>query len=733
MENTRDDAAIKLKKGDISFILHADMAEMAELSRLDPSSPFYAGLLVEAAGDTLRAARLFEAALDSPITKVKREAARKLIPKLAENKDREQAERILRLLQKNKNFKDNKNTTDDKNNIEEILVLNGAALYVLNRYADVLSLSPVQGKNISAENIPEKVWEELSLWNKAFRLLSALGQQKSKQQGLAAGELREFFFKSTTGAAYRWAYEEMLQYYDYVLPIEDKAAIAGRLAVSGNAYPEALLHFSGVKDDSLFLTYNPLLNDLGRSYAAVAAKREEGFKLLGEWESAIRTGKNNPISGLSAAEQNAARYSLLFYSARIRRLQGKHGDAAAFFTRALGQTRDAVQEDSCIWYILNSAYNEKPESVPALIKKYARQWHDDDEFYDIMDKLTTYLVTEKKWDDLADVFFAIRNGKDGTTIARVAYLLGRAVSLGYLTGKSAQGMTARNFFTVAYEETEGSFYYRALAASRLDKILNPVANAATSTATGPAPRADELEFYVKFFENGAGSYAMGYLRENASRYTKQELRIIAGTFAASGLRLESIQVVGILMRRKNYVPETVDLELYYPWHFSELIEKNALSCGLHPSLYFGLIRTESAFSPGIVSSAGAIGLAQFMPYTAKEVAASIKKRGGPDYAADGTINLTDPEINTHMGAVYLKDLIDSMGSPMLALMGYNGGPARIRRLRRAASSLPEDIFVETVAIIETRNYGKRVMSAAAAYGYLYYGLPMHKTVSDIYK
>lgn len=294
-------------------------------------------------------------------------------------------------------------------------------------------------------------------------------------------------------------------------------------------------------------------------------------------------------------------------------------------------------------------------------------------------------------------------------------------------------MTSRDFFTIAYEETEASFYYRALAASKLEKILVPVETRTASSAAEAAPRAEELEFFVKFFEYGAASYAMAYLRENAGRYTRQELRIIAGTFAASGLRLESIQITGIFMRRKNYVMETADLELYYPWVFSELIEKNAVSCGLHPSLYFGLIRTESAFSPGIVSSAGAVGLAQFMPYTAKEVAAQIKKRGGPDYAADGEINLTDPEINTHMGAVYLKDLIDSMGSPMLALMGYNGGPARIRRLRRAASSLPEDIFVETVSITETRNYGKRVMAAAAAYGYLYYGLPMHKTVSDIYK
>jgi soluble lytic murein transglycosylase len=122
-----------------------------------------------------------------------------------------------------------------------------------------------------------------------------------------------------------------------------------------------------------------------------------------------------------------------------------------------------------------------------------------------------------------------------------------------------------------------------------------------------------------------------------------------------------------------------------------------------------------------------------MPATGKAVAQTIKNRGGPDFAADGTIDLTNPEINAQMGAVYLRDLTNSLKSPMLALLGYNYGPGRINRLRQANLALPEDIFLETVTVDETRNYGKRVMGAAAAYGYLYYGMSMHEVVTSIYK
>ena len=77
-----------------------------------------------------------------------------------------------------------------------------------------------------------------------------------------------------------------------------------------------------------------------------------------------------------------------------------------------------------------------------------------------------------------------------------------------------------------------------------------------------------------------------------------------------------------------------------------------------------------------------------------------------------------------------------MGSPMLALLSYNGGMGRMRRWLnqdRGRGALPYDLFLESIEYGETREYGRLVLAAAAVYGYLYYGMTMEEVAADIYK
>ena len=128
-----------------------------------------------------------------------------------------------------------------------------------------------------------------------------------------------------------------------------------------------------------------------------------------------------------------------------------------------------------------------------------------------------------------------------------------------------------------------------------------------------------------------------------------------------------------------------------------------------------VIRQESAFASAAVSPAGARGLMQLLPRTARTVAAGINI----DYKHDRLT--TDPDLNVVLGQAYLESLIaDFDGSYLLALAAYNAGPGRVRAWMRAygdpreASVDPTD-WIEMIPFSETRNYLQRVMENLQVY------------------
>ena len=120
------------------------------------------------------------------------------------------------------------------------------------------------------------------------------------------------------------------------------------------------------------------------------------------------------------------------------------------------------------------------------------------------------------------------------------------------------------------------------------------------------------------------------------------------------------------------------------------------------------------FDARVKSHAGAVGLMQLMPSTAKSLSKSVlhtRYRGGFLY---------DPDVNAALGAAYLKRLVDQFdGSTVLGLAAYNGGPSRIARLARDNPRLAEDELFESIPIYETRDYVRRVLLYADSYKELY--------------
>ncbi|MFQ5773323.1 MAG: transglycosylase SLT domain-containing protein [Kiloniellaceae bacterium] len=134
-----------------------------------------------------------------------------------------------------------------------------------------------------------------------------------------------------------------------------------------------------------------------------------------------------------------------------------------------------------------------------------------------------------------------------------------------------------------------------------------------------------------------------------------------------------------------------------------------------PALVLALIRQESGFYPAAVSRAGARGLMQILPRTAKQVARRIKVR----YNRRNL--LSDPEYNLLLGRTYLSDLLERYdGSYLLALAAYNAGPARASRWIDALGD-PRDPdvdpvdWIESIPLDETRNYVQRILEGLVVY------------------
>lgn len=155
-----------------------------------------------------------------------------------------------------------------------------------------------------------------------------------------------------------------------------------------------------------------------------------------------------------------------------------------------------------------------------------------------------------------------------------------------------------------------------------------------------------------------------------------------------------------------------DLSARFPFAYRPQLEKAAKQSGLPLEWVYAITRQESAFMAGVKSGAGAVGLMQLLPGTARQVARSIKVPHKPG-------QLTDPAHNTLLGSNYLRQLQQRYdGNRILATAAYNAGPGRISRwLQEQPQKVGADVWIETIPYRETREYVQSVMAFSLIYGH----------------
>lgn len=151
----------------------------------------------------------------------------------------------------------------------------------------------------------------------------------------------------------------------------------------------------------------------------------------------------------------------------------------------------------------------------------------------------------------------------------------------------------------------------------------------------------------------------------------------------------------------------------YPRANWDAITQASARGGVDPYLVAGVIREESRFNPQAVSPAGAYGLMQLIPSTARRAARNLGMQA-PDLRA-----LNDPATNIALGTDVLAAESRRFERVDLALAAYNAGSAIVQRWLAQRSGMDPDVFIEEIPYTETRNYVKTVMQSAAMYRWLY--------------
>ncbi len=187
-----------------------------------------------------------------------------------------------------------------------------------------------------------------------------------------------------------------------------------------------------------------------------------------------------------------------------------------------------------------------------------------------------------------------------------------------------------------------------------------------------------------------------------SRLDKRQLETAASVAAAWNWPDRAIFALG---KARSYD----DLEMRFPLLYADVAQVLAARRKLEPARVMAITRSESAFISDARSGAGALGLMQLMPATAREMARQV----GAKFST--AKRLYNPKYNLTLGTAYLAQMLKRFdGNFAMATAAYNAGPHRVRQWQKSTCT-PADIWIDSIPFTETRRYVRRAYFYTAVY------------------
>lgn len=430
--------------------------------------------------------------------------------------------------------------------------------------------------------------------------------------------------------------------------------------------------------------------------AQVAALLEQPAR----WLRQHRSGKASPSRGelavlalarLASAQPDAAATELRLHWGR------KLGPTLAAWAWAATGRRAAFE-------LADSAFNHFQQAwrLQGRVSQVPR-WSDETLAWSVRAALRGAPMQRERWAQVEQSVAAM----SAQAQADPTWIYWRARALQALAAPGAAGDAARERSRALLEGIAGALgFYPQLAAQELGRAF-----ALPASPAAPTEAETALASATPGLQRGLQLAQLG-LRDEGRREWNFTLRGLddRALLAAAALACRSADWQ-LCINTSERTRTVVDVGQRYPMPWRGEITARAQERGLDPALVFGLIRQETRFMPTLRSSAGASGLMQLMPATARWTA----RRVGLELRAG---QITDIDTNLRLGTAYLKLVLDDFaGSQPLAAAAYNAGPNRPRRWREGPALEPA-AWAENIPFNETRDYVKKVLGNALVYSQL---------------
>jgi len=306
--------------------------------------------------------------------------------------------------------------------------------------------------------------------------------------------------------------------------------------------------------------------------------------------------------------------------------------------------------------------------------------------------------------DSAARFYQMEVDASGPQRTAARFWLGKlAASRGDSTGARAI------WLALAREDSLGYYGMRARQEAGLGALAfgpAPAPAAVPPAVTAGLARIDTLLLA------GLDTEAQAEVRVVLAR-PPQDLDALLAWSEGLGLRGYGSAAVRLGWQAASQAPGDVRVvRAIFPWPNRAAVEAEADEFGVDARLLAALVRQESTFDVDALSSAGARGLAQLLPSTAAILARGLDVTFYPEW-------ITVPDLNLHLGAAHLAELLKRFGRVDAAIAAYNAGPTPVRRWLTREGADDPDRFVELIPYPETRGYVRSLLRNRELYRALY--------------